>query len=394
MKNLLLIAALFASVFNYGQVPISTMPLYSGSRVGAYAPIVVNGLNRRVDMSTLPLYTDTIILTKTAGQTAIRPQNNHFYISDGTKWNDASTGSSSGQATWGTLVGTLSSQTDLQTALNLKLNKTDTAGFLRSYTESDPSYTANGVPKTRTITINGTALDLSQNRSWTIATNAGSVAWGAVTGTLSSQNDLQSALNSKLNISDTVGRWQTKGSYLLNEVDPTVPSYVKSISTTNISNWNTSYSWGNHSLAGYMHLAGADTITGNKTFMQPIIIPLATASNHAVSLVQVKSQSYNTVTNLANEGGNIAWDVSISRIASYLAQSNATLIVNNPVANSDIQITIIQDGTGSRTVTWPSSFKWQGGTPPTLSTAPGAKDIITCTYNGTDHYCNIGKDYR
>lgn len=36
------------------------------------------------------------------------------------------------------------------------------------------------------------------------------------------------------------------------ETDPTVPSHVKSITTTNISNWNTAYGWGNHALAGYL----------------------------------------------------------------------------------------------------------------------------------------------
>lgn len=35
------------------------------------------------------------------------------------------------------------------------------------------------------------------------------------------------------------------------ETDPTVPSHVKNITTTNISNWNTAYGWGNHANAGY-----------------------------------------------------------------------------------------------------------------------------------------------
>ncbi|MDA8620266.1 tail fiber domain-containing protein [Luminiphilus sp.] len=35
------------------------------------------------------------------------------------------------------------------------------------------------------------------------------------------------------------------------ETDPTVPSHVKSISTANISNWNTAFGWGNHASAGY-----------------------------------------------------------------------------------------------------------------------------------------------
>lgn len=36
------------------------------------------------------------------------------------------------------------------------------------------------------------------------------------------------------------------------ETDPTVPSHVKSITTTNISNWNTAFGWGNHASQGYL----------------------------------------------------------------------------------------------------------------------------------------------
>lgn len=39
--------------------------------------------------------------------------------------------------------------------------------------------------------------------------------------------------------------------YLTQETDPTVPSWVKSIIESQISNWDESFSWGNHSLAGY-----------------------------------------------------------------------------------------------------------------------------------------------
>lgn len=36
------------------------------------------------------------------------------------------------------------------------------------------------------------------------------------------------------------------------ETDPSVPSHVKAITTTEISNWNTAYGWGNHASAGYL----------------------------------------------------------------------------------------------------------------------------------------------
>lgn len=62
--------------------------------------------------------------------------------------------SASAAMTWGQIGGTLSNQTDLQTALNAKQ---DSLGFTP-------------VPTTRTLTINGVAQDLSADRSWTIAT--------------------------------------------------------------------------------------------------------------------------------------------------------------------------------------------------------------------------------
>lgn len=36
------------------------------------------------------------------------------------------------------------------------------------------------------------------------------------------------------------------------ETDPTVPGHVKAITTTQVNNWNTAYSWGNHASAGYL----------------------------------------------------------------------------------------------------------------------------------------------
>ena len=46
-----------------------------------------------------------------------------------------------------------------------------------------------------------------------------------------------------------MGKWRLKTT---DETDPTVPSHIKSITTTNISDWNTSYGWGDHSKQGYL----------------------------------------------------------------------------------------------------------------------------------------------
>lgn len=94
--------------------------------------------------------------------------------------------------TWGAITGTLSDQTDLQTALNLKYNASNPAGYVSSsYVASLPISTFSNdvgyitssalssyVPTSRTLTINGTAYDLSADRSWTIS--------GGVTGATNS----------------------------------------------------------------------------------------------------------------------------------------------------------------------------------------------------------------
>jgi len=73
-------------------------------------------------------------------------------------------GSGGGGGTWGSILGTLSNQTDLQNALNLKYDASNPAGYITSSALS--GYT----PTSRTITINGTAHDLSADRTWSVGT--------------------------------------------------------------------------------------------------------------------------------------------------------------------------------------------------------------------------------
>lgn len=49
--------------------------------------------------------------------------------------------------------------------------------------------------------------------------------------------------------------------YISTEVDPTVGSHIKAISTTNISDWNTAFSWGNHASFGYLTPTSTATLT-------------------------------------------------------------------------------------------------------------------------------------
>lgn len=48
-----------------------------------------------------------------------------------------------------------------------------------------------------------------------------------------------------------------------------------------------------------------------------------------------------------------------------------------------MELVLTQDGTGSRTVTWPAAVKWPIAAAPILSTAAGKVDrVVVTTYNG------------
>ena len=53
-----------------------------------------------------------------------------------------------------------------------------------------------------------------------------------------------------------------------------------------------------------------------------------------------------------------------------------------------------QDGTGSRTVTWPASVKWPGGTAPTITSTASKADKFIFTADGTNWVASVGgQDY-
>lgn len=97
---------------------------------------------------------------------------------------------------WGGITGTLSAQTDLAAALAGKAAAThshaiaDVTGLQAALDGKQASLPSQAGNAGKYLTTNGSVL------SWaTVA--AGTSAWGAITGTLSDQSDLQAALNAK-----------------------------------------------------------------------------------------------------------------------------------------------------------------------------------------------------
>jgi hypothetical protein len=98
------------------------------------------------------------------------------------------------------------------------------------------------------------------------------------------------------------------------------------------------------------------------------------------------------------DGTTIDWNPAQGLNASVTLGGNRTLsFTSTPTAGAYGTLVVTQDGTGSRTITLPSTTnKILGSTSTTtiaLSTAASAKDILNFYYDGTNCYWNIGQGY-
>lgn len=73
---------------------------------------------------------------------------------------------------------------------------------------------------------------------------------------------------------------------------------------------------------------------------------------------------------------------------------NCTFTFPTATAGKSFTLLLKQDGTGSRTVTWPASVKWPGGTAPTITPTASKLDKYVFTSDGTNWYgSTAGQNY-
>ena len=93
--------------------------------------------------------------------------------------------------------------------------------------------------------------------------------------------------------------------------------------------------------------------------------------------VKLSGHSERSINALGNTTGSTTIDFTTADIIT--ATLTGTTTFANPTTESVGQsgsIVLTQDGTGSRTASWGSQFKWVGGTAPTLTTTAAAVDRI------------------
>ena len=114
---------------------------------------------------------------------------------------------------------------------------------------------------------------------------------------------------------------------------------------------------------------------------EPAQVAIA-ASDLADDLVTSAKLNYSETT--LTDGSTITWDASTQDVAKVTLGGNRTLgSASNGTTGQFISLLIIQDGTGSRTLTWNAAYEFASDTAPTLTTTANLGDVFVFRYNGS-----------
>lgn len=152
-------------------------------------------------------------------------------------------------------------------------------------------------------------------------------------------------------------------------------------------------------VAGDLHDSGASRPAGPITCR--VMQSIGSAGNAWVDLfgpdaVGLAGSPFMTLTDAAT----ITWAVNANPFgnAQVTLGGNRTINITNPVNGGSYVLKVIQDATGSRTLTLGTGCTWKvisgGAGAITPSTAANAVDVLAFTYDGTNCYANFGKNYN
>jgi hypothetical protein len=134
------------------------------------------------------------------------------------------------------------------------------------------------------------------------------------------------------------------------------------------------------------------TLTGDLT----ISAGVATASTATVAKL-ASAQEYTAAHNFnattLTSGNSIAWNLSANQVARLVLSTNGTMADASNKVDGAVYILLVTQGTGSNTLAWNATYKWPGGTTPTLTTGSAKSDIFTFVSDGTSLFGVATQNY-
>lgn len=224
-------------------------------------------------------------------------------------------------------------------------------------------------------------------------------------------------------------------------ISPTTGSVVASLNLGSANSWTGTQTFANSgvrllgSSTGYSTFASANASASNYTITFPAATGTVALTSGVVSSIAGNTGAFTLGAGLTNSVNSLTVDKATA--ANYYAGASnkvpttdviypanvpitygtttsidfstfnngtisltgniTTMNVSNVIAGKSGRIRFIQDATGSRTTVWNSTFKFAGGTTPSLSTAANAVDVLyyDCeTSPATVCYASLNKDMK
>ena len=127
------------------------------------------------------------------------------------------------------------------------------------------------------------------------------------------------------------------------------------------------------------------------------VLNIGTPSDNTVTTAKLADTSVSAIKlsyaeATLTDGATIDWNAQSAPVAKVTLGGNRTLNApTNGVAGQFISLLVIQDGTGSRTLTWNAVYEFTADTAPTLTTTANYGDLFTFRYNGAK-WLEVGRN--
>jgi len=112
-----------------------------------------------------------------------------------------------------------------------------------------------------------------------------------------------------------------------------------------------------------------------------------------VNTAQEYTRAHNFNSTTLTSGTSIAWNLEENQVARLSLTTNGTIADPSNKVDGATYILSVTQGTGTNTLNWDASYKWPGGTAPTLTAGSGKTDIFTFVSNGTSLFGVASQNY-
>jgi hypothetical protein len=112
-----------------------------------------------------------------------------------------------------------------------------------------------------------------------------------------------------------------------------------------------------------------------------------------VNTAQEYTAAHNFNATTLTSGNSIAWNLQSNQVARLVLSTTGTMADATNKVDGATYILLVTQGTGSNTLDWNATYKWPGGTKPTLTTGSAKSDIFTFVSDGTSLFGVASQNY-